>query len=54
METLLRDSSAVEQEAVNFKVLGSNPSRGAEFLKLFQGPTYLPAGRGSNPSRGAQ
>jgi hypothetical protein len=36
METLLRDSSAVEQEAVNFKVLGSNPSRGAEFLKLFQ------------------
>ena len=26
---IFRDSSAVEQEAVNFKVLGSNPSRGA-------------------------
>lgn len=26
---MFRDSSAVEQEAVNFKVLGSNPSRGA-------------------------
>ena len=27
---MFRDSSAVEQEAVNFKVLGSNPSRGAK------------------------
>ncbi len=27
---IFRDSSAVEQEAVNFKVLGSNPSRGAQ------------------------
>ena len=26
---MIRDSSMVEQEAVNFKVLGSNPSRGA-------------------------
>lgn len=35
-----RDSSTVEQEAVNFKVLGSNPSRGAakrsqSFTRLF-------------------
>ena len=29
-EQMIRDSSMVEQEAVNFKVLGSNPSRGAQ------------------------
>ena len=32
MNFWLRDSSAVEQEAVNFKVRGSNPRRGAKNL----------------------
>ena len=27
---IIRDSSMVEQEAVNFEVLGSSPSRGAQ------------------------
>lgn len=31
-----RGSSVVEQEAVNFKVLGSNPSRGAIFRQGFR------------------
>ena len=32
----LRDSSAVEQEAVNFKVRGSNPRRGAKNFNFNQ------------------
>lgn len=30
---MIPDSSMVEQEAVNFKVLGSNPSRGAKYAR---------------------
>ena len=30
----MQSSSAVEQEAVNFKVVGSNPTRGANLRRL--------------------
>jgi hypothetical protein len=34
MKIIFRDSSVVEQEAVNFKVQGSNPCRGARLKEL--------------------
>jgi hypothetical protein len=33
-EYIFRGSSMVEQETVNFKVLGSSPSRGANYYSL--------------------
>jgi hypothetical protein len=57
---LFRDSSTVEQEAVNFKVLGSNPSRGAT-MKVGYNPAFFVASQSrseteipqSGTSRGA-